>query len=152
MYNTQNTEYAGRLPSHSDTMAHAIQPERILVVEDFFLVAQVCRTVLERRGYTVIGPVASVARALSILQQEDPGVDGAVLDISLQGEAVTPVAERLQTLGIPFVFLTAAVDLAVLPKAMRTLPKVEKPMTEVDLIAALCSIGLYPSTHAINRP
>jgi CheY-like chemotaxis protein len=127
------------------------KPARILVVEDFFLVAQVCRQVLERRGYGVVGPVASVDQALGVLEQADPGVDGAVLDLSLKGEAVTPVAERLEALGIPFVFLTAAADLTLLPAAMRALPKVEKPMTENELIAALSSVGLHPASAPISR-
>jgi CheY-like chemotaxis protein len=120
---------------------------RILIVEDFFLVAQVCKAVLEKEGCTVVGPVGTVDQALALLATEDPPVDAAVLDLSLHGKVVTPVAERLQALGRPFVFLTAATDLGILPPEFRDLPRVEKPMKPADLVTALTQVGLCPKGH-----
>lgn len=151
MYNTATAALNGPLHSPSDPVANPIEPTRILVVEDFFLVAQVCKAVLERQGYTVVGPAASVQAALTFLADENPAVDGAVLDVSLQGKAVTPVAERLEALGLPFVFLTASSDLTPLPQPMQLLPRVEKPMKEADLVQALAEVGLLPTSQLAMR-
>jgi hypothetical protein len=36
----------------------------------------------------------------------DGGLSAAVLDIKLEGEIVSPIADRLATLNVPFVFVT----------------------------------------------
>jgi hypothetical protein len=37
----------------------------------------------------------------------DGGIDAAVLDINIEGKHVSPVADRLAGLGVPFLFATA---------------------------------------------
>ena len=55
-----------------------------------------------------MGSVGTVAEALQIIERvaHSSGLDAAVLDINLAGEAVTPVADRLAALGVPFLFAT----------------------------------------------
>ncbi|TIV21379.1 MAG: response regulator, partial [Mesorhizobium sp.] len=65
----------------------------VLIVEDEFLIAMDLQSILERRGWRVIGPVGSVAGASRLLERERPAV--AVLDVNLGNELVTPVAEQL---------------------------------------------------------
>ncbi|MFN4099976.1 MAG: response regulator [Pararhodobacter sp.] len=77
----------------------------VLVVEDEFLIAMEIGYMLENQGYSVLGPAGSVAQALQMLETERP--DAAVLDVNLRGELVTPVAERLHDLRIPFVVSSA---------------------------------------------
>ena len=113
---------------------------RLLLVEDYFLVAAVYRALLGEMGYEVVGPAASVESALALLQEGE--VDGAVLDISLSGTMVTPVAERLQALSRPFVFLTAMRGLEMLPEHLRQAPVAEKPVTTQALQTALAAGGL----------
>jgi DNA-binding NarL/FixJ family response regulator len=76
-----------------------------LIVEDEFLIAMDLKAMLERRGWRVLGPVATVANALRLLEDELPSV--ALLDIQLGNEVVTPVAEMLSSLGIPFAVASA---------------------------------------------
>ena len=66
---------------------------RILVVEDEVLIAMDVERMLIQEGCTVIGPVGTVARALSAI----PGgkIDAAVLDVNLGREKIFPVAELL---------------------------------------------------------
>ncbi len=73
----------------------------ILVVEDEFLIAMELDLVLRSAGYHVLGPATSVGFALELLRQERP--QAAVLDVNLGGERVTPVAEVLRAMRIPFV-------------------------------------------------
>jgi DNA-binding NtrC family response regulator len=72
---------------------------QILVVENEFLIALELEQTLRRAGYQVVA-AASVAMALRLLQQVRPDV--AVLDVNLAGERVTPVAEVLRAMAVPF--------------------------------------------------
>jgi DNA-binding response OmpR family regulator len=73
---------------------------KILVVEDEFLIALELEHTLRRAGYQVVGPAAGVGMALRLLRQVRP--DAAVLDVNLAGERVTPVAEVLRAMAVPF--------------------------------------------------
>ena len=78
---------------------------QVLVVEDEFLIAMELEQILTDAGFRVIGPVATVAAALAIIEKQRP--DLAVLDVNLRGERVTPVAKALQVMNVPFVLASA---------------------------------------------
>lgn len=78
---------------------------RLLVVEDEALIAmELCKD-LGQLGWEIIGPASTVEEALRLIDG-GPLPDAAVLDVNLCGQLVYPVAERLQALGVPFVFCT----------------------------------------------
>ena len=107
----------------------------VLVVEDEFLLAMDLELLLERRGYRVLGPAATVAEALRLL---DGGVpDAALLDVNLRGETVTPVAARLRALGVPFVLASAYDDARLAALGLVGAPNVGKPADDRRLLAAL---------------
>src|SRR4051812_27014215 len=107
-----------------------------LVVEDEFLIAIGLELLLQRHGWRVLGPAATVAAALRLLTGERPDV--ALLDVNLRGELVTPVAEELQVQGVPFV-LASAYDSHGLTAvaALAEMPNLGKPTDERRLLAAL---------------
>jgi DNA-binding response OmpR family regulator len=109
----------------------------VLLVEDEFLIALDLEWLLERHGWLVLGPAASVAAALRLLERGEEPPDAALLDVNLRGELVTPVAERLRALGIPFVLASAyeRVDLGV--PALAGVVNVGKPTDARRLLAAL---------------
>jgi DNA-binding response OmpR family regulator len=76
-----------------------------LCVEDEILIAMELELVLTEAGFGVIGPVPTVAAALALLAGRRP--DAAVLDVNLRGERVTPVAEALRAMAVPFVLTSA---------------------------------------------
>ena len=108
---------------------------RVLVVEDEFLLALDLQLTLEEHGWEVLGPVSSVAEAIAVLREQRPTV--AVLDIRVADGLITPVAELLCRLGVPFVLASAydvpAEHAAVLARA----PNLGKPPGEKRLLAAL---------------
>jgi DNA-binding response OmpR family regulator len=53
-----------------------------------------------------LGPASSVDQALDLLKSQRP--DAAVLDVTLGGEKVTPVAVLLKQWGVPFVLASAS--------------------------------------------
>jgi len=77
---------------------------RVLVVEDEFLIAAVLQEMLEDATAVAIGPTATVAEALHLLQTRE--VDAALLDMNLNGQWSDPVAAELKARRIPFVFTT----------------------------------------------
>lgn len=93
---------------HFSHMHHALRGRRVLVVEDEALVAMMMEYGLVDAGADVIGPAFSVEEALGLIERtvQDGGLNAAVLDLNLEGAAVSPVADRLADLGVPFVFAT----------------------------------------------
>ena len=76
----------------------------ILLVEDEFLIALDVRMRLEEAGYKVLDPVSNVEDAMSVL--DTAKVCAAILDMNISGSTSFPIAERLQTEGKPFIFLS----------------------------------------------
>jgi two-component system, response regulator PdtaR len=105
-------------------------------VEDEFLIAMELNTVLTEAGFTVIGPVSTVVGALDRIRTDPP--HAAVLDVSLRGERVTPVAEVLAQMGTPYVLTSAyqAAELAGEPSLERA-RNLGKPTSPTELVAAL---------------
>lgn len=117
------------------TVAKPLNGLRILVVEDNFLAAEVVRDALEHNGCTVIGPVGRVAEGLQLAQREQ--LDGAVLDINLNGDRCFPIAEALRSRGVPFMFLTGYDSSNAIPAELRATRRLGKPVLEHHLIEAL---------------
>lgn len=109
---------------------------RILIVEDEPLIAMDLQFIFEDCGYGVLGPVGSVDMALHLLDDTQPDV--AVLDANLCGHSVAPVAERLRSLGVPFV-LSSAYDAAQLQcyEVLANVENVRKPFQQSRLLAAV---------------
>ncbi|WP_298260372.1 response regulator [Bradyrhizobium sp.] len=106
--------------------AASLHGRRILVVEDEYLLADDLRQTLEKLGVEVVGPVANVAQALKLLQSGD-ALDGAMLDVNLQGDSVFPVLDLLRERGVPFV-LTTGYDGWALPGPYADAPRCTKPL------------------------
>lgn len=84
--------------------ATAKGPARVLIVEDQFMSALALVQAVEQLGATVVGPAPCVADAMRLIEQNE--FNAALLDINLGNETVEPVAQRLEDLGCPFVFVT----------------------------------------------
>ncbi|MEH3121352.1 MAG: response regulator [Sphingomonas phyllosphaerae] len=100
---------------------------RILVVEDEYLLADDLRTGLDDAGALVLGPVATVDDALTLVGAE-PRIDGAVLDVNLGGEPAYAVADLLIERHVPLVF-TTGYDGTSLPSRFADIARCEKPTT-----------------------
>jgi DNA-binding response OmpR family regulator len=85
-----------------------LRDRRVLIVEDEALVAMLIEDGLSDAGAEIVGSVGTVSEALQIIERvtHSGGLDAAVLDLNLAGESVTPVADQLAALGVPFLFAT----------------------------------------------
>jgi CheY-like chemotaxis protein len=123
-----------------------IAGRRILVVEDEALIALVVEDVLQSMGVVVVGPVATLEKALKLAGEET--FDAAILDVTIRGGRVYPVAELLLSRGIPFLFASGYGDWA-LPPALRDKPRLMKPFTTAALEE---QIGLLCAEAKAQRP
>ena len=105
--------------------------KRILLVEDEYLIAQDMACELRNMGLEVIGPFSSVAAALQAL--ETATVDGAVLDINLDGDKVYPVADALIARRVPVIF-TTGYDGGEIPERYAAIERCSKPVTRGALV------------------
>jgi len=112
--------------------------QKILIVEDEFIVANDLRIMLEKAGYKVCGIAPSVVKALELIATKEP--DWILLDIFLQGDKTgIDLAGELTEKGIPFIYISANTNQGILEAAKATLPYgfLVKPFREKDLMVML---------------
>ncbi|MDR6943878.1 sigma 54-interacting response regulator [Mucilaginibacter pocheonensis] len=128
--------------------------ENILIVEDEFIVANDLRIMLQKAGYKVCGIAPSVAKAIDLIKAKNP--DWVLLDIFLQGTKTgIDLANQLSEMGIPFIYISANTNQAILEAAKATEPYgfLVKPFREKDLVVML-DIALYrhQQSRKFNQP
>lgn len=108
----------------------------ILVVEDELVVALDLAASLKEGGFRILGPVTTVPAALQLLAQQRP--DAAVLDVNLRNDLVTPVAQALRALRVPFAIVSAYSQAALLnDEVLSNAPKLDKPVLPSELVNAV---------------
>jgi len=102
----------------------AMPAKRILVVEDELMIRMLLEDMLGELGYTVTAEAGLLDEALQAAKTAD--FDLAILDVNLDGEPVSPVADALAARGTPFVFATGYGERG-LPEPYRDRPMLKKP-------------------------
>jgi DNA-binding response OmpR family regulator len=120
--------------------ASALKDRRILIAEDGFALANVMETVLSTLGCQVVGPIARVSEGMQLAHAA--GLDGALLDVSLDGEDAYALADTLLGRAVPVILVTGRLP-EELPSRFRGLPMMAKPFNMPELIR-LCSRTFVP--------
>lgn len=111
---------------------------RLLIVEDETLVALELSQAMQDSGWDVIGPASTLEEAFRLLAaNEQP--DAAVLDVNLHGEMVYPLADLLESRGVPFLFCSGY-EMLNHGDRYRHSPIVRKPTSFALLMAELRKI------------
>jgi CheY-like chemotaxis protein len=97
---------------------------RILVVEDELMIRMLLEDMLGELGHTIAVAAARIDEALEAAKTAD--FDLAILDVNLNGEPISPVADALVARGVPFVFATGYGEHG-LPAPYRDRPTLKKP-------------------------
>jgi PAS domain S-box-containing protein len=121
-----------------------MNPVRILVVEDEFIVAKEIEMRVAAMGYQVVESALNAEEALKLAEKHCP--DLILMDIHLQGEmdGITAAEEIRRRFHLPVIFLTAYSEDATLERAKRAEPfgYILKPFEERELKSAI-EIALY---------
>lgn len=107
---------------------------RVLVVEDDYFIANDLAAGFRAAGMDIVGPIPSLARALEEVGRAR--IDGAVLDINLDGDKVYAVADALIGRGIP-VLLVTGYEQENLPARYRDIPLCLKPVDSGQVVQVL---------------
>ena len=113
----------------------AALPDDVLIVEDDPIIALDFEDTILGFGVKTVRTAASVAKALKMIADRAP--DFALLDVGLVHERSFAVAERLDALKIPFVFVTGYGSAGAFPAAFAHAPTLPKPYSTDALRAIL---------------
>lgn len=104
--------------------------KNILVVEDEIMIRLLLEDMLDDLGYTIAAAVGRIDDAVKVARTG--AFDAAVLDVNLNGQTVSPVAEILEERGVPFVFATGYGERG-LPERFSNRPTLQKPFQQENL-------------------
>ncbi|MEZ5789056.1 MAG: response regulator [Xanthobacteraceae bacterium] len=102
----------------------------ILVVEDEIMIRLLLEDMLSDLGYTIAAAVGRIEEAVKVAKTGT--FDVAILDVNLNGQSVSPVAEVLEERGVPFVFATGYGERG-LPPRFTSKPTLQKPFQQENL-------------------
>jgi CheY-like chemotaxis protein len=117
-------------------------PGDVLIVEDDPLIALDFEDTILGFGVKRVRTAASVAKALDMIADRAP--DFALLDVGLVREKSFAIAERLQALQIPFIFVTGYGARGTFPAAFAHKPTLSKPYSSDALQALLTGRARSP--------
>jgi CheY-like chemotaxis protein len=107
----------------------------VLIVEDDPIIALDFEDTILGLGVKSVRTAANVAKALDMIAERAP--DFALLDVGLVREKSFAIAERLDQLKIPFIFVTGYGTDVRLPAAFKDTPRLPKPYSTDELQALL---------------
>lgn len=109
----------------------SLQGERLLIVEDRWLIAMELQRVLERESATVV-QARNLPQAL--LYANDTALSAGIIDLRLGDDDAEPVCEALSRRNVPFIFFTG---LSLLPQRWAATPLVQEPAVSQTIIGAV---------------
>jgi DNA-binding NtrC family response regulator len=110
-------------------------PDDVLVVEDDPIIALDFEDTILTLGVKMVRTAGNVATALRLIADRAPQF--ALLDVDLIREKSFAIAERLEALKIPFVFVTGYDAGAGVPESFADRPRLPKPCSTEALEEAL---------------
>ena len=115
-------------------------PADVLIVEDDPIIALDFEDTILGFGVKTVRTAANVSKALQMIADRAP--DFALLDVGLVREKSFAIAERLEALKIPFVFVTGYGADVRLPQAFADRPRLPKPCS-TDALEAVLKRGFH---------
>jgi DNA-binding response OmpR family regulator len=109
----------------------------VFLVEDEAMIRMMVVDMLEELGHIAAAEAGRLDQALQLARSTD--FDVAILDVNLDGEIITPVAQLIEGRGLPIIFATGY-GAAGVPEEFRDRPTLQKPFEFKALEAALNSI------------
>lgn len=122
---------------------------QVLVAEDEPFIAFDLAVAIEDAGGVVVGPAATVAEALALLESNH--VAAAILDVNLCDRDISPVAELLLARGVPVIFHTGLGVPEELSARFSNLVVHLKPLDPEQLIRQLAGLLARERSQDVAR-
>jgi CheY-like chemotaxis protein len=125
-----------------------VQMPQVLVVEDEPLIAMLVEDWLAELECQTVGPAATAQHALTLIDGSQ--IDGAILDVSLEGHDSFAVAAALRERAIPFAFATGHGNDRI-EERFKGVPTLAKPydfQRVKEVLAILFAPDIAPSRPA----
>ena len=110
---------------------------RVLVCDDNLLIADVVAEFLRECGLKPMGPVGRLESAMQMARER--ALDGAILDLNLNGRPCSPICAILSARRIPFMFFTGYPHAAI-PTEYRWAQLIAKPFEAIEMKEALAEM------------
>ncbi|NTE53527.1 response regulator [Agrobacterium tumefaciens] len=107
-------------------------PQRVIIVEDEYLVALDVEAVLQSMGVETITIATTLAQAREAAGQDV--ADCVLLDVSLSDGKSYDFARELRAAGIPFGFVSGYGDTTGFPEDLMHAPLLGKPFGETEIV------------------
>ncbi|WP_233282919.1 MULTISPECIES: response regulator [Agrobacterium tumefaciens complex] len=107
-------------------------PQRVIIVEDEYLVALDVEAVLQSMGVETVVIATTLAQARQAVEED--GADCVLLDVSLTDGKSYDFARGLRDGGIPFGFVSGYGDTTGFPDDLMHAPLLGKPFGENEII------------------
>jgi PAS domain S-box-containing protein len=144
----------GSLPQHrlpaEKKLSTKFQGKQFLIVEDEPNIGGMIADWLEELGVEVIGPAGTTKEAQRLIESTTT-LDGALLDVNLDGESIEDVAAALNRRNVPIGFVTGYGREGV-PRGFEAAPMIGKPFTQAQLIELLGRLVDRPNNAVRLRP
>ena len=119
-------------------------PRYVLIVEDSMMVALDTADMIKKMGVETVEACATVSQSQALIKSDPP--DFAILDVSLRETDSFPVAELLQSMDIPFCFVTGFGSDLEIPERFKTETVLTKPTNTKTLLATITKLYLKVKT------
>ncbi|AHE56879.1 HWE histidine kinase domain-containing protein [Sphingomonas sanxanigenens] len=126
---------ARRAPATPEPATRPLDGKTVLLIEDSMIIALDGEDALRALGASRVLTAANVRQAMALLDAE--AVDFAVLDYNLGNETSAPVAERLVSADIPFIFATGYGEAVSDETRFRGIRTLSKPYGAAQIAALL---------------
>jgi len=110
------------------------KPQRVLIIEDEWLIAEGLEADLAGEGFEVVGCGYNLSDGIELVHRV--AFDVAILDMMLGHEKSYPIATSLMKRNIPFLVVSGYTH-EDLRDEFRDVPLLNKPVTSPQLISAL---------------
>ena len=133
-------------------MEKQTEHKSILIVEDDPFIAMDLEDTFVDAGFKVIGPVADVKSGLTLIERHRPDI--ATLDYNLGRENSVPIANALESIGVPYVFLSGQMSRVIETHNVPEQSIIGKPYVPSKLLKIISYMidKATPSSASISNP
>ncbi len=120
----------------------------VFLVEDELMIRMMVGEMLKELGYTVVAEAGDLDEAVELARSVL--FDVAILDVNVNGKAITPVARAIEARQLPYILATGY-DIHGIPEEFRKRPALQKPF-QMDALARIVKAAIGAAAASPPTP